>query len=146
MHVEHEVEIARPPADVYAYLAVPANLPAWQESVVEVRGASAAAPAQAGEGWTEVRRAMGTELETRVEVAEAEPDSRFVVASSAGPIRFRVEHELTAAGAGTLLRVAARGEQRGALRLAGGLVSRQAPQAFERDFARLKEILEGASG
>ena len=39
MRYELAVEIARPPADVYAYLADPTHLPDWQEDVEEVRGA-----------------------------------------------------------------------------------------------------------
>ena len=39
MRYELAVEIARPPAEVYAYLADPTHLPEWQEDVEEVRDA-----------------------------------------------------------------------------------------------------------
>ena len=40
MRYELAVEIARAPADVYAYIADPTHLPEWQGEVAEIRDAT----------------------------------------------------------------------------------------------------------
>ena len=141
IRVAHEVVVAREAPAVYEFIAAPANLPVWQNGVVEVRGAPDGV-AQVGDGWTEVRRGLGAQVEARVEVAEAEPPRRFVVVSAAGPVKFRVVHELEELGGSTRVKVSGEGEQRGLFRLAGPVVARQAKQSFERALAVLKQRLE----
>jgi uncharacterized protein YndB with AHSA1/START domain len=133
IELDHEVTIARRPADVYAYLADPRNLAEWQESVVEIRPESESR-------WVEVRQLMGRTIEQTGEVAEAEADRLLTIRNVSRSLRLRVEHTLERADGGTRLRVHVEGE--GVPRLAAPMAKRQAKRAAERDFARLKELLE----
>ena len=142
--VEHEVMVSRPRSEVFAYLANPRNLPEWQSSVLETR-MEAEGPVAVGSRWTEVRRVLGRKMEAGVEVTEYEPDRRFSVRSVAGPVRFLVEHTLEEAEGGTRIHIVGQGEQSGFMaRLGDRLVARQAKQAFESDFDRLKQRLEAS--
>ena len=142
--VEHEVMVSRPRPEVFAYLANPRNLPEWQSSVLETR-MEAEGPVAVGSRWTEVRRVLGRKMEAGVEVTEYDPDRRFPVRSIAEPVRFLVEHTLEEAEGGTRIHIVGQGEQSGFMaRLGDRLVARQAKQAFESDFDRLKQRLEAS--
>jgi carbon monoxide dehydrogenase subunit G len=142
--VEHEVMVSRLRSEVFAYLANPRNLPEWQSSVLETR-MEAEGPVAVGSRWTEVRRVLGRKMEAGVEVTEYEPDRRFSLRSVAGPVRFLVEHTLEEAEGGTRIHIVGQGEQSGFMaRLGDRLVARQAKQAFESDFDRLKQRLEAS--
>ncbi|MDQ3893626.1 MAG: SRPBCC family protein, partial [Actinomycetota bacterium] len=120
------------------------NLPEWQSSVLETR-MEAEGPVAVGSRWTEVRRVLGRKMEAGVEVTEYDPDRRFSVRSVAGPVRFLVEHTLEEAEGGTRIHIVGQGEQSGFMaRLGDRLVARQAKQAFESDFDRLKQRLEAS--
>jgi Polyketide cyclase / dehydrase and lipid transport len=141
IRVEHEAVVDGEASAVYEFIAAPANLPEWQDGVMEVRGAPDGV-AQVGDRWTEVRRGMGARVEAQVEVAEADPPRLFVVSSVAGPVTFRVVHELEELDGNTRVKVSGEGEQRGLFRFAGPVVARQAQQSFERALVLLKQRLE----
>ncbi|HUZ16587.1 MAG TPA: SRPBCC family protein [Gaiellaceae bacterium] len=132
MRAELTIEIARTPEDVFAYLTDVANLPKWQSGV--------RAAAQTGDRIEETRSFLGREMRTTLEVLESESPRAFVLKALDGPVRFTVTHELEPAGSGTRLTVVADGDLPG---FASGIVAQQAKRQFRKDFARLKEILEG---
>ena len=137
MTYEHELEIERPPEDVYAFLSDPENLPRWQSEVLEVRRES-------DTRFREVRTFVGRRIESTLEVTAAEPGREFSLRSASGPVRFSVRHLLEPAGEGrTRLRVVGETEGAGGLfKLGGRLLRRAAERRFHEDFARLKAILE----
>ena len=131
MHAELTIEIARAPADVFAYLTDVSNLPTWQAGVksATLRGGRI----------EESRSLLGRELHTTLEIVEREEPRVFTLRALDGPVPFTVRHELEPAGGGTRLRVTAEGEVPG---FAAGLLARRAEKQFRRDFERLKRILE----
>lgn len=138
MRFEHAVEIARPPEDVYAYLADPTNLPEWQSEVSEVRRESETR-------FTELRTFVGRRIESTLEVTADEPGRAFSLRSVAGPVRFSVHHRLEPAGEGRT-RLSVVGETEGPVgglfKLGGRLLTRAAERRFVEDFERLKQLLE----
>jgi carbon monoxide dehydrogenase subunit G len=139
VRVEFTIEIARPPAEVFEYLADLEKLPEWQESAIESRVDGSLAK---GSRITECRRLFGRDVETALEVTAYEPPARLTLRSLDGPVRFTVDHRLEEAGGATLLHFAGEAKPGGILRLAGPVVESKARQEFRRDFDRLKEILE----
>jgi carbon monoxide dehydrogenase subunit G len=135
MRAELTIEIARTPAEVFAYLTDVSNLPAWQSGVK-------AAELQDGR-IVETRSFLGRELQTSLEIVEREEPRVFTLRALNSPVPFTVRHELAAAGEGvTQLTVVAEGEVPG---FASGIVAQRAKRQFSKDFARLKEILESPS-
>lgn len=139
IRIELTFEIARAPEDVFELLSDIERLPEWQASAVE---AHADEPLGEGSRVTEKRRLLGREVDTELEVVACEPPQRLTLRSLGGPVEFTVDHELTAHGGGTQLKVIAAAEPGGLLRLTEPVLARKAEQEFRRDFDRLKELLE----
>ena len=141
MRYELAVEIARPPAEVYAYLADPTHLPDWQEDVQDVRDAPGG-PLGRGAIFTEVRSFLGKRAESTLEVTAAEPGRELSLRTVAGPVRVEIRHLLEPAGEGTLIRVEAEADAGKLFGLGGPLLRKAAERKARSDFARLKALLE----
>ena len=144
MRYELAVEIARPPADVYAYLADPTHLPEWQADVAEIRGAPGGA-LSTGETFTEVRSFLGKRAESTLEVIAAEPGQELSLITVSGPVRVEIRHLLEPAGEGTRLVVEAEADLGKLVGLGGPLVRRTAERRARGDFRRLKALLEAGA-
>lgn len=144
MRYELVVEIARPPAAVYVYLADPANLTLWQEDVEEVRAASDG-PLVTGATFTEVRSFLGKRAESTLEVTAAEPGKELSLATVSGPVQVSIRHLLEPAGEGTRVLVEADADAGKLLGLGGPLLRKAAERKARGDFARLKALLEAGA-
>jgi uncharacterized protein YndB with AHSA1/START domain len=141
MRYELGVEIARPPAAVYAFLADPSNLTRWQVDVQEVRDATGGA-LPAGATFTEVRTFMGKRVESTLEVTASEPEREFSLRSLSGPVRVVVRHLLEPTDIGTLVKLEGEADPGKLFGLAGPLVRKAAEHRARADFERLKAALE----
>jgi carbon monoxide dehydrogenase subunit G len=131
VRAELTIEIARTPAEVFAYLTDVSNLPAWQAGV---KGATLR------DGRIEESRSLlGRELQTTLEIVEQDEPRLFALRALDSPVPFTVRHVLEPADDGTRLTVTAEGDVPG---FAAGLLSRRAEKQFRKDFERLKQILE----
>jgi uncharacterized protein YndB with AHSA1/START domain len=136
-HVELDVD--RPPEDVFALLTDIARLPEWQGSAVS---ASAEGSLGVGTRLRETRRFLGREYRVVHEVTAYDPPHRFDVRSVEGPFPLSVTHTLEPSGGGTRLDVVGEANPKGVLRFAAGGIAKTAEAEFRRDFDRLKELLE----
>ena len=141
VRVEHVVEIARPPADVFAFLTDPSNLPLWQESCVAARSEDGE-PISPGTQIAEQRRFLGREARTLMKVVELEPNLVYELESVEAPFPLTVRHELEESSVGTRVRVVAEAEPGRLLRLASRMIDRTVREATRKDFAKLKALLE----
>ncbi|MBB4661325.1 SRPBCC family protein [Conexibacter arvalis] len=140
-----ETEIARPPADVFAYATDPAKLPSWQAGTVssEVEGGG---PVALGARLREVHRAPGgRELRSLVVVAAFDPPRRFDlhVVEGALPVDADLHFAPVRDGSATHLSFHAHGQPTGAMRLMEPLLARRLRRQFDADCATLKRELEG---
>jgi uncharacterized protein YndB with AHSA1/START domain len=133
------VEIARAPADVFAYLTDVSTLPEWQGSATsaDVDGA-----VRQGARIRERRRFLGRDVRTELEVTAYEPPRRFDVRSRGGPVSFAIRHTLDPAGEGTRLHAHVDVKIGAMMRIAAQGPLKLAEREFRNDFERLKEILE----
>ncbi len=141
LRIDLTLEIARPPAEVFAALTDLDRIPEWQESAVESR---CDGPLAEGARIHERRRAMGRELESELEVTSFEPGRRLTLKAVSGPVRFTVDHELVEqdAGGSTFLHVIVEGQSGSFMKLAGPMLKRRAEGELRGDFERLKQQLE----
>jgi carbon monoxide dehydrogenase subunit G len=140
VRLEHELTIARPPTDVFAFLADPANLPAWQHSVQRVTSPQEVA---VGTRFVEERSRLGRVFRSTLEIVELEPDRVFTIQVVDGLVNARIRHELAAVSEGTRLSVLAEAELNRLPRLVRSLVARTVDGELARDFAALRRIVEG---
>jgi len=137
-----ETEIARPAAEVFAYLTDPTKLATWQTNTVSA-AAEDDQPVGLGTRLREVHRAPGgKQLTSLVEVSEYEPDRVFALRTLEGalPIHARITLEPTQLG--TQLRFRAHGEPSGAMRVAQPLLRLTLKRQFAGYCATLKRVLE----
>ena len=144
VRVEHEVVVGRPVSEVFAYLTDVTNLPEWQGGVIEARQDSQGS-VTTGTRFTEVRKFLGRQVESTVEVTEYEPDRKFSLRTVSGPVPFTVEHTFAERDGGTAIHIVGQGEPGGFFKMAEPLVGRQAKRMFEHDFSTLKDLLEARS-
>lgn len=79
--VQRTAEIAATPAEVYAFLAEPANLPQWQAGIVSAERVSPP-PTVVGSTARVVIELMGQQVTAEITVREADPGRRLALASS----------------------------------------------------------------
>jgi len=140
VRIEVTIDVARPAEEVFAHLVDLDRLPDWQESAVESR---ADEPLAEGVRIFECRRALGREVHSELEVTEFEPPRRLTLKTLKGPVKFTVDHRLAEADGGTRLTVVAEGKAGGLMRLGEPMLARTVEAEMQKDFERLKELLEG---
>jgi carbon monoxide dehydrogenase subunit G len=130
--IAEEIEIARPPEEVYAVVSDLERGPEWQPTLVRVDV----------ERGTEVRRIAGHEREARFEVTRAEPPRLFELVSHVSGVRAWATFELEPAGAGTRVRLSLLLELSGPLRFAGRMIRGRAEHEARENLERLKQLVE----
>jgi uncharacterized protein YndB with AHSA1/START domain len=139
---EHEVTIARPPEEVFAFLADGTNDPQWRPAVADVAhesGSGAGARYRQG-----MKGPMGRRIPADFEITEHEPPRALAFRVTAGPVRPRGRYELTPAGAGTAVRFRLECELSGPKKV---FMSRPVQKSMDgevRNLERLKQVLETA--
>jgi carbon monoxide dehydrogenase subunit G len=98
--LQRTAQIAASPAEVYAFLAEPANLPRWQTGVISSERTSPA-PTVAGSTGRVVFEVMGQRVTADTTVREAVADRRLVLATSVSGMSVVGSLDLVAAEGGT---------------------------------------------
>ena len=96
--VQRTAQIAAPPAEVYAFLAEPANLPRWQAGIISAERTSPP-PTVVGSTAQVVLELLGQQVTAEVKVLNAEPPRKLVLATSLSGMAVTaslllVEHEV----------------------------------------------------
>jgi len=137
---EHQVTIARPAADVFAFVADGLNGPKWRPGVLDialVSGAGAGAVYRQG-----VKGPGGRRIDADYRVTAYEPDRRLAFEAIAGPVRPTGEYRFDGTGEGTRMTFALRAELGGIKKL---LMSGAVQRTMDAEVAAtetLKRLLE----
>ena len=97
--------MAATPAEVYAFLAEPANLPRWQAGIVAAERTSPP-PTAVGSTARVVLELMGQQVTAEITVREAEPERRLALASSVSGMGIVATLDLVAHDGGTEITLA----------------------------------------
>ncbi|MHB8234646.1 MAG: SRPBCC family protein [Solirubrobacteraceae bacterium] len=140
-----ETDIARSPADVFAFITDPDKLPSWQTNTISavVEGGG---PLRIGTRLREVHLGPGgKQLVSLVEVSELEPDRLFSLRMIEGPLPVDARIVLAPSELGTHMRFTVRGEPSGPLRFLRPVMSAALKRQFREHCATLKRVLEQLS-
>jgi len=140
--VELSIVVNRPVAEVFAFVVDPANNKKWQEGLVESRLTSPG-PVGVGSQITDVRKFLGMDMDSKLEVTAFEPNKTFGEKVVSGPMQFEIMQTFEPSGDGTKVSLTAQGEPGGFFKLAEGMVQKQIQSQLEGDSQRLKKALEG---
>jgi uncharacterized membrane protein len=141
IEIRVEQRIARPPAEVAAYVTDWQNDPTWIKALAEVRLLDEP-PLRVGSRVLRVASFRGRSIEYVNEVVELEPGSRLVMRSVEAPFPMTVVYEFEEAGEATLMRIRAQGDAAGFYRVAAPVLSRAVKRTIAGDLKRLKKVLE----
>jgi uncharacterized protein YndB with AHSA1/START domain len=135
-----ELQIARPPEDVFPYLEDPEKVVQWQSTAVEIRQ-DGDGPRGAGTRFRDVRKFLGRTIDSSAEFTDYDPPRALGVRTTA-PMPFLITQRLEPVDGGTRLSVHAEGEGGGFFKLAEPMVARAARRQLRADFEALKRLLE----
>jgi uncharacterized protein YndB with AHSA1/START domain len=140
MKFTNSVVIRRPPAEVFAYLADPENIPKWNYAIASTRQTT---PGSVGVG-TRFRqtRTIPRPAEEELEVTGFEPDRHLALRGDLGPLSGSLAYELEAVPEGTRLTNRADLRARGPLGIAAELGAGRIRAAVADNLDVLRRILE----
>jgi len=138
---EHSITINKPVEEVFAYVNTPDNTTKWQGGVEAVRYPDPTP--SVGTQYVEVRKFMGREMETTLEITALELNKKFAAKTIKGPVPFDVTVTFEAVAGGTKMTTTVEGEPGGFFKLAQGMVGKQLEKSLKEDNERLKTLLEG---
>jgi uncharacterized protein YndB with AHSA1/START domain len=141
------IEIARPPEEVFAYVTDPSRLAEWQESLVSARAEGGGPPAVGSKAIT-IRRVGRSERTMTMELTNISPPRSWAARGIDGPIRAIVNGTVEPVEDGARSRVTIEldfeGHGLGKL-LVPLVVRRQAQKEMPRNIRNLKERLESGA-
>lgn len=145
--VEESVVIARPPEEVFDYLAKADNLPVWDSSIVQAEQVGAG-PVGVGTRWRGASKILGRRFEWTTELTEFDRPRRSSSRSVEGKLQFTVTIRLEPADGGTRFtyRVDAASGLGGVFgRLADPFVERAQARTVRANLETLAELLAKGS-
>jgi uncharacterized protein YndB with AHSA1/START domain len=138
--IRFSITIDRPVVDVFAYLADSTNAPEWLPAARK-REKITEGPIGVGTTFAGTDRFPGRDVDWTLEIIEFEPD-RYVRFEMSEPFNGRYDIRCEPDGDGTLVSVAVTGSMSGVWRLFDILPNAVVRRGFERDYRRLKVLLE----
>lgn len=138
--VEKSIIINKPVKEVFAYVCAEGNYKKLQPEVTEV--IEHGPRNTVGSSFTEVRKFMGQELRTTLEITTFEPNARWVGKVIKGPVYYELTITYEASNGGTKYTTKMTGETRGFFKLAENLVVSALEKTLADGNQRLKDLLE----
>jgi uncharacterized protein YndB with AHSA1/START domain len=139
-----DVNIARPPHEVFSVVTDLDQLPKWQPAVVDTQLLEDG-PLRRGSRIKETREVRGKRLEQVVEISALDPGREFGLRIVEGPLPVHGDLTFTPTeDGGTKLHMHAFGQANGAMRLLQPLLNVGLKREFRSQYGRLKELVETA--
>ncbi|HET8662953.1 MAG TPA: SRPBCC family protein [Nocardioides sp.] len=140
MKFANTVTIARPPEDVFAFLADLENLPRWNYAIQQTRKVTPG-PLAVGTRYHQVRT-VPTRQEESLEVVDLEHGRRLIVEGTLSMLPARLEYDLVPQGGGTVVTNTVELDVPPPLVLVSLVATRRIKPAVAENLAVLKTILE----
>jgi hypothetical protein len=141
INVESSVVINKTVAEVFAFATNNANTTKWQGGVEAV--IPEGPPNVVGSKYKEVRKFMGQDMSSTMEITAFEPNAKWAAKVITGPVPYEVTITYEASGSGTKMTTHVEGEPKGFFKVAEGMLKGQLQTSLDEDGQRLKKILEG---
>jgi uncharacterized protein YndB with AHSA1/START domain len=142
---EESILIERPIEDVFRELTDPEIAPTWLVNVVFM-SLDTPGPLRVGARLAaEVRKLLGREIQSTVEVVEYDPPHRYVTRVVAGPVPHEITNTLTEIEGGTRIVRVVEGEPGAFFGLPPERVQEAVRRQVWHGLATLKDVMEGES-
>jgi uncharacterized membrane protein len=141
---EMTVQIDRPSAEVFSFLADLANDPRWRREWVDAKRTSEG-PIGVGTTTSLFASILGRRTEAVYEVTAFEPNRAVTWRTVRGPLPLTFWRRVEAAGQGTRVTMGYAGDFRGLLRLLRPLLVPMGKRALKGDLPAIKQLLESGT-
>ena len=138
--VEKSVVINKPVEEVFNYYVAEGNATEWQAGVVDV--IDDGPRNTVGSRYTEVRKFMGQEMRSTVELTEFVPNARYAGKVLKGPVPYEFNVTFESVDGGTRVTTCVDGEPKGFFKIAESMVASQLEKSLTEDGQKLKELME----
>jgi len=145
MDLEQSIEIARSPADVYAFVATDhaTNHPRWDPAILDMRQETPG-PVAVGTEFSLDRKMMGRKTPMRIRVTKLDPE-RELDFEVTGPMQMHMAMLMEPTGdGGTTFTMHFRAEPRGLWRVMEPMMRAQMGKEMGRTQLRIKEMVESS--
>jgi len=139
--IEQSAVINRSIEEVFAFVSEIEKWDQWAAELVEVKKTSEG-PVGVGTTFTGVVSLLGRRMDNIHEVTEYEPNSKFGLKITSGPVRGGGGISLESVEGGTKLTFAMEVEPGGFFRVAEPLLARNVQRQYETNLATMKDLLE----
>ena len=143
IHIEVDLDIGRPPKEVFEYLEEVENNTEWLSGMRSSRWTSPP-PAGAGSTYEQVSQFLGREIHTSFEVTRHQPGRLVTIESREGssfPIRVTRMVRPNGDGGSHVTEIVD-GDARGFYSVASPLLKLMVERTIRRDYGKLKQLLE----
>ncbi|MBI4261680.1 MAG: SRPBCC family protein [Actinobacteria bacterium] len=144
MDVTADLVIARPRAEVAAYVIDPGHDPAWIGGISQAEVLTEP-PVRVGTRVRRVASFLGRRIEYVLEVSALDPDALLEMTSVRSPFPMKVTYAFADAPGGTRASVRVEGEPSGLYRLAGPAHAPAVRRSVASDLRSLRGILESGN-
>lgn len=138
---ETSIIIRRPITIVFAFVTDPENLPKWASRTYDVTKNSEA-PIGVGTTFLGVGRFLGQRIASPQEVIEYEPNRKYAIKNSSGPLNFVFRYTFEPMEGGTKIVCIGEVEPSAFFKLAGPIFVSAVKRLCETDLSHLKNLLE----
>ena len=139
--VEKTVVINKPVGEVFAFVNNNENSTKWQSGVISVQ-MDEGPDNVVGSRYVEVRKFMGQEMKTTMEITAFTQNMKWAAKVVKGPVPYEVTMTYQAVPDGTKITTLVEGEPTGFFKLAEGMVAGTLGKSLEEDQNHLKAILK----
>ena len=140
--VESSVVINKPIAEVFAFVTNGENSVKWQGGLEA--SIPDGPPNVVGSKYTEVRKFMGQEMKSTMQLTAYEMNAKWAAKVLTGPVPYEVTVTFEAADSATKMTTHVEGEPKGFFKIAEGMLKGQLEKSIQEDGERLKKLLEGS--
>jgi uncharacterized protein YndB with AHSA1/START domain len=142
MKFSNTITIARPPTEVFAFLAHLENLPQWNYAISETHQVTPG-PVSVGSKYRQARM-LPTRSEDTLEITDFQPDRKLTIEGGFGPFTGRATYLLEPEGWGTRLTNEMDLAPQGLFSLISPLATARIKAAVAENLATLRRILENS--
>jgi len=139
--IEASVVIDRPIEEVFTFVTNFENATQWMSELVEGEKTSEG-PVGVGTTLRGVATPLGRRVESTQEVIEYQPNTKFALKSTSGPVATKDSYTFESVSGGTKIARTVKAEMSGFIKLAEPIARRMLQRQFETNFANLKDLME----
>jgi len=142
--IESTVRVECHAEKAFAFIADFENNPNWQGGMVSARWTSDP-PVGVGSTYDQEARFMGKTIITRFQVTAYEPGRSISIESVESTFPLQITRRVEPTDTGCVITAHVRGQPGGLFKLAAPLMRRMVKRSVDKDYARLKALLESGS-